>query len=265
MMARRLTSLFRGRGSTDEGGTFAANAEKARRQGQLERAVELCREGLKRAPEQLSARATLGRALMELGQYEEARTELEYVIRRAPDNLAAIRGLAELHDRSENAALLHVEHLGDWPPREADIALTIERAPDSVPAPVLQVEPVQVSEAIPQAAVELLEESEALEAIALEAITEEAPWVEPSTEPEFALDSEADVNLDAIASELAEPGGAAGPEASEPPAIALSLEADIVPEQPDGHAETDAAIVALERLLDKAKTRRADLTAGSAA
>ena len=258
-MAGRLTSLFRGRGATDESGTFAASAEKARRQGQLERAVDLCRDGLKRAPEQLSARVTLGRALMELGQYEDAKAELEYVIRRAPDNLAAIRGLAELHDRSENAALLHVEHLGDWPPREADIALTVEQAPDAPAMTDPHAESVEPSEAIPQAAVELLEESEALEAIA-----EEADWVESSVEPGIALDADGEVSLEAIASELAEPAGAARPD-SDPTPFAVSLDADLAPAELDGHAEADAAVLALERLLEKVKARRDPVTAGSAA
>ena len=45
---------------------------------------------------------TFGWALLDLGRYEEARTQLEMVLKRMPDNLAAIRGLAELHDRSEH-------------------------------------------------------------------------------------------------------------------------------------------------------------------
>jgi tetratricopeptide (TPR) repeat protein len=82
---------------------FGGIAERFRRAGDLDRAVALCREGLKRFPEQLSARVTLGWALLDKGQYDAAREELEQVLRRAPDNLAAIRGLAELHDRSEGA------------------------------------------------------------------------------------------------------------------------------------------------------------------
>ncbi len=46
---------------------------------------------------------TLGRALQELGQHAEARAEFEYVLSLAPDNLAAIRGLAELHGEDVDA------------------------------------------------------------------------------------------------------------------------------------------------------------------
>lgn len=87
----------------EETPAFGGIAERFRRAGDLDRAIALCRDGLKRFPQQLSARVTLGWALLDKGQYDEARAELEQVLRRAPDNLAAIRGLAELHERAENA------------------------------------------------------------------------------------------------------------------------------------------------------------------
>jgi hypothetical protein len=81
---------------------FGAIAERFRRAGELDRAVALCQEGLQKYPKHLSSRVTLGWALLDLGRYDEARAELEQVLKRAPDNLAAIRGLAELHDRTEH-------------------------------------------------------------------------------------------------------------------------------------------------------------------
>jgi hypothetical protein len=81
---------------------FGAIAERFRRAGDLERAVSLCQEGLQRFPHHVSARVTLGWAFLDLGRFDEARAELEKALKRAPDNLAAIRGLAELHDRSEH-------------------------------------------------------------------------------------------------------------------------------------------------------------------
>ena len=80
---------------------FGALAEEYRRAGRLEDAVAVCRAGLERHPSYLSARVSLGRALQELGQPADARTEFEYVLSLAPDNLAAIRGLAELHGTHE--------------------------------------------------------------------------------------------------------------------------------------------------------------------
>ena len=78
---------------------FAALAEEFRRSGRYEEAIEVCRTGLQRHPSYISAHVTLGRALIETGQYDEASRELEYVLSVAPENLAAIRGLADIHHR----------------------------------------------------------------------------------------------------------------------------------------------------------------------
>jgi len=78
---------------------FAQLAEELRRARQFEESVEICRAGLATHPGYLSARVTLGRALLELNQLEEAQGELEHVLKNAPENLAAIRGLGEIHHR----------------------------------------------------------------------------------------------------------------------------------------------------------------------
>src|SRR3990172_7191147 len=78
---------------------FAQLAEECRRAGHLDEAVGVCRAGLERHPGYLSARVTLGRALMQLSQLDGAQAEFERVLRGAPENLAAIRGLAEIFRR----------------------------------------------------------------------------------------------------------------------------------------------------------------------
>ncbi len=78
---------------------FAALAEEYRRAGRYQEAIAVCRAGLERHPAYLSARVTLGRALIEVGELDEAKAELERVLAVAPENLAAIRGLAEIHHR----------------------------------------------------------------------------------------------------------------------------------------------------------------------
>jgi hypothetical protein len=92
---------------------FAALAEEYRRHGDFEEAVGTCRAGLQRHPAYLSARVTLGRALLEMGRFDEARDELEHVLRVAPENLAAIRALADIHHRRGEA----LEH---YHPENAD-------------------------------------------------------------------------------------------------------------------------------------------------
>ena len=78
---------------------FAQLAEEYRRAGKFREAVSTAQAGLTRHPSYLSARVTLGRSLLELGDLDAAYRELSDVIKQAPENLAAIRGLAELHRR----------------------------------------------------------------------------------------------------------------------------------------------------------------------
>jgi Flp pilus assembly protein TadD len=78
---------------------FAQLAEEYRRAGRFEDAIAVCRAGLTRHPTYVSARVTLGRALLQAHQLDEARQHFEQVLESAPSNLAAVRGLAEIHQR----------------------------------------------------------------------------------------------------------------------------------------------------------------------
>lgn len=78
---------------------FAQLAEEYRRAGRYPEAIETCESGLAHHPGYLSARVTLGRSLLETGELESAQLELKQVLRAAPENLAALRGLAEIHHR----------------------------------------------------------------------------------------------------------------------------------------------------------------------
>ncbi|MCM2255606.1 MAG: tetratricopeptide repeat protein [Vicinamibacteria bacterium] len=74
---------------------FAQLAEEMRKEGQLEEAIKVCREGLERHPTYPAARMTLGRALLDSGDYASARIEFEQVLKGAPDNGLAHRFLGE--------------------------------------------------------------------------------------------------------------------------------------------------------------------------
>src|SRR5688500_15262660 len=124
---------------------FAALAEEYRRARRLDDAIATCRTGLQRHPAYLSARVTLGRSLLEIGRYDEARQELEHVLRVAPENLAAIRALAEIHHRT--GELPEGDHQFDSPEPQA--------VPDA-PAAVAPPPPPQASApSAPQIAVAL--------------------------------------------------------------------------------------------------------------
>jgi tetratricopeptide (TPR) repeat protein len=157
---------------------FAALAEEYRRAGRYEEAIATCQAGLQRHPAYLSARVTLGRAMLEMGQYDEARSELEHVLRTAPENLAAIRGLAEIHHRRGElpealehyrSALNVARHDLDLqetvaaisrqvapeappperPPAEARPVIRLEQLPPVVPPAIESVEPPSPVEAAP--------------------------------------------------------------------------------------------------------------------
>jgi tetratricopeptide (TPR) repeat protein len=83
---------------------FAALAEEYRCAGQYEEAIATCRAGLRRHPAYLSPRVTLGQALIALGRSAEARAELEYVLKTAPDNLTARRALEDLETHEARSA-----------------------------------------------------------------------------------------------------------------------------------------------------------------
>jgi tetratricopeptide (TPR) repeat protein len=117
---------------------FAQLAEECRRARLTEEAVEVCRQGLEIHPGYLSARVTLGRALLELNQLDEAEVELKTVLASAPENLAAIRGLAEIFDRrgalpealaQYRAALALARNDPDLQQTVDDLARKVEPAP----------------------------------------------------------------------------------------------------------------------------------------
>ena len=99
METERIDALKRRVASDPASVSFAALAEEYRRAGQPEAAIATCRAGLAHRPDYVSARVTLGRALMEAGKAAEARAQFEMVVKAAPENLAAIRALALLHER----------------------------------------------------------------------------------------------------------------------------------------------------------------------
>jgi tetratricopeptide (TPR) repeat protein len=122
---------------------FAALAEEFRRMGRHDDAIETCRAGLQRHPAYLSARVTLGRALIETGDYAAAREELETVLRSAPENLAAIRGLAQIHERLGHSTEMDPQLAAMMNAEVERVALVAEQARAAVAPEEPKPEPVQ--------------------------------------------------------------------------------------------------------------------------
>lgn len=124
---------------------FAQLAEELRRVGANDEAVGTCRAGLAHHPDNLTARVTLGRALIELDKLDEAFSELTFVLDAAPGNLPAIRALAEIYQRRGmmSEALVHyrralqlAQHDGDLEHRVREIKQVVEPPPKVAPAKI---------------------------------------------------------------------------------------------------------------------------------
>lgn len=102
---------------------FAQLAEEYRRTGCHQEAVDTCRAGLVLHPEYVSARVTLGRALLALDRPGEALAELGLVLAAAPDNLAALRAMGEACRRQGrlSEALTHVSAALRLAPNDPDL------------------------------------------------------------------------------------------------------------------------------------------------
>src|SRR3954465_16071492 len=86
---------------------FAQLAEECRRAGNHQEAVDVCRTGLELHPGYLSARVTLGRALIEMNDLDQALQELTVALKSPPESVAGIRGVGEIpHRRGELADAL---------------------------------------------------------------------------------------------------------------------------------------------------------------
>jgi tetratricopeptide (TPR) repeat protein len=117
--------------------SFAPLAEECRRAGSNEEAVAICRAGLAHHPQYLGARVTLGRALIELDQLDEAFAELTSVLDAAPGHLAAIRALAEIYQRRGmmNEAMVHYRRALELAPDETGSSATVDEVPPLLEAP----------------------------------------------------------------------------------------------------------------------------------
>lgn len=116
---------------------FAPLAEELRRAGRLAEAVRICRTGLAQHPEYVSARATLGRALLEQGDLDAALGELAAVLAVAPEHLAALRGIAEIHHRQgrSDEALAACRRALDLAHGDPDLVRLAEELEQAVPGP----------------------------------------------------------------------------------------------------------------------------------
>lgn len=121
---------------------FAQLADAYRKEGLLEEAIRICRDGLVAHPTYVSARVVLGRALLGQGALEEAEAEFRRVLELASDNLLALRLLGDIckergrstEAREQYERALRLNPL-DRETQDRLAALPAEAAPAPVAAP----------------------------------------------------------------------------------------------------------------------------------
>ena len=87
-----------------KGRQFAILADAYRKDGQLERALEVLTPGLEHHPEYVSARVVLGRVLMAMGDKPKAREAFARVIALDPESVIALKALADLAEEQGEAS-----------------------------------------------------------------------------------------------------------------------------------------------------------------
>jgi tetratricopeptide (TPR) repeat protein len=86
-----------------KGRQFAILADAYRKDGQLDRALEVLTPGLEHHPDYVSARVVLGRVLMALGDKPKAREAFARVIALDPESVIALKALADLAEEQGEA------------------------------------------------------------------------------------------------------------------------------------------------------------------
>jgi len=136
-------------------GYWPAQAALHLNNGEFAKAVSLCREQLDSSPELLSVRLIYARALLASGQNEAAAEQFYEVLARDPDNVVALKCLADFHfeNGDEGSAMLLYERVWNLDPfghglhcrvkrtRETTRTLTLTRpsegADDDAPEPII--------------------------------------------------------------------------------------------------------------------------------
>ncbi len=124
---------------------FAQLADAYRKEGLLDEAIRICRDGLAAHPTYVSGRVVLGRALLEQGVLEEAEAEFRRVLELAPDNLLALRLLGDTSAQQGRSgeAREHYERTLRLNPLDRETQERLAALPiEAIPAPA--VEPASV-------------------------------------------------------------------------------------------------------------------------
>jgi hypothetical protein len=121
---------------------FAALAEEYRRAGELERALQIVREGLEERSNYVSGHIVLARCLLDQGEDAEAQQVLERVLELDAENVIALKVLSEIAERIGDPAaardwlkrLLEVDPMNEEGQQMLERLADVEAAPDRRPS-----------------------------------------------------------------------------------------------------------------------------------
>jgi tetratricopeptide (TPR) repeat protein len=183
-----------------KGRNFAPLADAYRKAGEVDRAIELCRSGLEMHPDYVSAHIVYGRCLLDQKADPEAEQVFQKVLSLDPENIIALRMLADLADRNNrfDSAVQWLTRLLAADPMNGDAAEALARAKGKASLAAKATEPMDAPPGAPRESG--VRDSQLID---LDAAIAEAPTTAMS-QPDFQV-------------EHAAPAAPVTPEASQPP------------------------------------------------
>ncbi len=138
-----IEKLERRYAENPKGRNFAPLADAYRKAGQLDQAIELCKSGIERHPDYVSAHIVFGRCLIDMKDDPGAEAVFRKVLSLDPENVIAFKVLADVSDRGAryDETVQWLTRLLTADPMNGDaaeaLAVAKRRAAERAPAPVL--------------------------------------------------------------------------------------------------------------------------------
>jgi tetratricopeptide (TPR) repeat protein len=107
---------------------FAPLADAYRKNGQVDRAIELCEAGLTRFPDYASAHVILGKCFYDKGATERSRAEFERVIELDGENMVALKFMGDilLAEGKRDEAVSYLRRLISIDPTNEEVAAMLD-------------------------------------------------------------------------------------------------------------------------------------------
>jgi tetratricopeptide (TPR) repeat protein len=127
-MSEELKNLIDRYNKAPESRLFAPLADAYRKNGEIDKAIDLCEKGLERFSDYASARVILGKCFYDKGATERARDEFTRVLEVDPDNMVARKYMGEilLAENKKEEAAEHFRHLLSIDPTNEEASRTLE-------------------------------------------------------------------------------------------------------------------------------------------